>query len=108
MGNIRYQRTAHRITSAVNCRPLKPSPRSISPPRPIQPGSIYRESRHRLSSQRNHCDHRELALGEIDDAGRAKDQDEAQSDERVDDADAREEQLQKEIHPRRRLERSWL
>src|SRR6476620_1456829 len=31
MGNIRYQRTAHRITSAVNCRPLKPSPRSICP-----------------------------------------------------------------------------
>src|SRR5918997_7042334 len=23
MGNIRYQRTARRITSAVNCRPLK-------------------------------------------------------------------------------------
>src|ERR1700677_1976244 len=34
MGNIRYQRTAHRITSAVNCRPLKPSPRSICPAAP--------------------------------------------------------------------------
>ena len=53
-------------------------------------------------------DHRELALSKIDDAGRAKDQGEAQSDERVDDADAREEQLQKEIPSASALERSWL
>src|SRR5271168_1609343 len=38
MGNIRYQRTAHRITSAVNCRPLKPSPRSICPAAPYPTG----------------------------------------------------------------------
>src|SRR5258707_9670401 len=38
MGNIRYQRTAHRITSAVNCRPLKPSPRSIGPAAPYPTG----------------------------------------------------------------------
>src|SRR6202034_1197328 len=38
MGNIRYQRTAHRITSAVNCRPLKPSPRSICPAAPYTTG----------------------------------------------------------------------
>src|SRR5271167_2538745 len=38
MGNIRYQRTAHRITSAVNCRPLKPSPRSIRPAAPYPTG----------------------------------------------------------------------
>ena len=41
-------------------------------------------------------------MGEIDDAGGAKNQDEAQGDEGVDgaDADAREKQLQKEIHGR--------
>src|ERR1700722_8616907 len=38
MGNIRYQRTAHRITSAVNCRPLKPSPQSICPAAPYPTG----------------------------------------------------------------------
>src|ERR1700688_2153169 len=38
MGNIRHQRTAHRITSAVNCRPLKPSPRSICPAAPYPTG----------------------------------------------------------------------
>src|SRR5712671_6261015 len=38
MGNIRYQPTAHRITSAVNCRPLKPSPRSICPAAPYPTG----------------------------------------------------------------------
>src|SRR5271167_1614555 len=38
MGNIRYQRTAHRITSAVNCRPLKPSPQSICPAVPYPTG----------------------------------------------------------------------
>src|SRR5882757_3372039 len=38
MGNIRYQRTAHRITSALNCRPLKPSPRSICPAAPYPTG----------------------------------------------------------------------
>src|ERR1700733_16196203 len=31
MGNRRYQRTAQRITSAVNCRPLNCSPRSPIP-----------------------------------------------------------------------------
>src|SRR5277367_5234360 len=40
MGNIRYQRTAHRITSAVNCRPLKPSPRSIYPAAPYPTGVL--------------------------------------------------------------------
>src|SRR6202522_3261395 len=38
MGNIRYQLTAHRITSAVNCRPLKPSSRSICPAAPYPTG----------------------------------------------------------------------
>src|SRR3954469_20421101 len=31
IGNIRYQRTAHRITSAVNCRPLKSLPCAMIP-----------------------------------------------------------------------------
>src|SRR5258707_9312303 len=38
MGNIRYQRTAHRTTSAVNGRPLKPPPRSICPAAPYPTG----------------------------------------------------------------------
>src|ERR1700680_744120 len=38
MGNIRYHQTAPRIPSAVNCRPLKPSPRSICPAAPYPTG----------------------------------------------------------------------
>ena len=62
-------------------------------------GEVDREHDHQIGG-----DHRELALGEIDDAGRPKDQDEAQSDKSINgaDADAREKQLQKEIHADRR------
>ena len=62
---------------------------------PIGPAQIDREHDHQKGR-----DHRELALREIDDAGGAKNQDEAQRDEGVDGADSnsREEQLQKEIH----------
>jgi hypothetical protein len=51
MGNIRYQRTAHRITSAVNCRPLKPSRRSICPAAPYPTGVIYFHRGVRLSAK---------------------------------------------------------
>ena len=46
--------------------------------------------------------HGEFALGEIDHVGRAKDQHEAERDERIDraDADALEEELEDEIHER--------
>src|SRR5208337_5561530 len=40
-GNIRYHRTAHTITSAVNCRPLKQLPQPIAMSRPMQPASHY-------------------------------------------------------------------
>src|SRR4051812_25736553 len=54
MGNCRYQRTAHRMTSAVNCRPLngccllraKPRPSSAGPPLlpdPRQPTNVATE-----------------------------------------------------------------
>src|SRR5271169_4437514 len=56
MGNIRYQRTAHRITSAVNCRPLKPSPRSICPAAPYPTGVHIPGIPPPLSSQRNPLD----------------------------------------------------
>ncbi len=62
---------------------------------PIGPAEIDREDDHQIGR-----DHREFALREIDDAGGAKDQHEAERDERVDraDAEAREQQLQNEIH----------
>jgi hypothetical protein len=62
---------------------------------PIGPAQIDRKHDHQIGR-----DHREFALRKIDDAGRAKNQDEAQRDKRVDGADSnsREEQLQKEIH----------
>jgi len=54
MGNIRYQRTAPQDHLGGELPPLEAvAPIHLPPPRPIQPGSIYRESRHRLSSQRN-------------------------------------------------------
>ena len=62
---------------------------------PVGPAEIHREHDHQIGRH-----HRELALGEIDDAGRAEDQHEAERDEGVDgaDADACEKQLEKEIH----------
>jgi hypothetical protein len=65
-------------------------------------GEVDREHDHQIGG-----DHRELALGEIDDTGRPKDQDESQSDKSINgtDADTGEKQLEKEIHADRRAPR---
>src|ERR1700678_3599361 len=70
--------------------------------KPVGPAEINREHDHQIGG-----DHRELALGEIDDTGRPKDQDEAQSDKSIDgaDADTGEKQLEKGIHADRRAPR---
>ena len=63
--------------------------------RPVGPAEIDREHHHQEGG-----DHRELALREIDDVGRAKDQHETERHQRIDraDADAREEKLEDEVH----------
>ena len=70
--------------------------------KPVGPAKVDRKHDHQIGG-----DHRELALGKIDDAGRPKDQNEAQSDKSINgaDADAGEKQLQKEIHADRRASR---
>ena len=69
---------------------------------PVGPAKVDREHDHEIGG-----DHRELALGEIDNARRPKNQDEPQSDKGIDgaDADAGEKQLQKEIHADQRASR---
>ena len=94
------------IDGQIEDRPEHRHPRDGNQKRePVRPAKVDREHDHQIGG-----DHRKLALGEIDDAGRAKDQDEAQGHEGVDgaDADAREKQLQKEIHAdRRAFNRNW-